>query len=176
VPPVVWLAVFAVFALIFWSSYRTQVPLFLTNQQTARAVAGLLPPGHAEVFDAGCGTGSFLLTFAQQRPDARLTGIENAPAPFALARLRARKHPAITVIQGNLFALPWTGYDLVYVFLSPVPMRDVWEKARREMKPGSLLVSNSFGIPGIEPNLVIEVADRRQTRLLVFEIPASENP
>ncbi|MCL2877000.1 MAG: class I SAM-dependent methyltransferase [Betaproteobacteria bacterium] len=172
VPSGVWLTAFAVFALIYWSSYRTQAPLFLTNRQTACAMAGLLPPGPIEVLDVGCGIGSFLIAFARQRPDARLTGIENAPAPFALARLRAG--PATTVIRGNFFARSWAGYDLVYAFLSPVPMPDVWEKARREMKPGSLFVSNSFGIPGVEPNRVIEVADRRRTRLLVFEIPASD--
>jgi hypothetical protein len=49
-------------------------------------------------------------------------------------------------------------------------MAAVWEKARREMKAGSLLVSNSFGIPGREPDRILEVADRRGTRLLVFEI------
>jgi len=176
VPPGVWLAVFAVFALTYWSSYRTQVPLFLTNRQTACAVAGLLPPGPIEVLDVGCGIGSFLTAFAQQRPDARLTGIENAPVPFALARLRTRKHVATTVIRGDFFARSWAEVDLVYAFLSPAPMFKVWEKARREMKPGSLLVSNSFGIPGVEPTRVIEVADRRQTRLLVFEIPASGKP
>ena len=172
IPSGVWLAAFAVFALIYWSSYRTQVPLFLTNRKTARAVAELLPPGSIEVLDVGCGIGSFLTAFAQQRRDVRLTGIESAPAPFILARLRTRKHPATTVIRGDFFACSWAGYDLVYAFLSPVPMLDVWEKARREMKPGSLLVSNSFGIPGVEPDRVIEVKDWRRTRLLVFRIPA----
>ena len=173
VSPGVWLAAFVVFALVYWSSYRTQVPLFLTNRETANAVAELLPPGPAEVLDVGCGIGSFLTAFAQQRRDARLTGIENAPAPFALARLRTRRHPAITVIRGDFFVRSWAEYDLVYAFLSPAPMRDVWEKARREMKPGSLFVSNSFEIPGVEPDRVIEVADRRQTRLLVFGMTRS---
>ncbi|MDR2015360.1 MAG: class I SAM-dependent methyltransferase [Azoarcus sp.] len=172
IPPGVWLSAFVLFALIYWGSYRTQVPLFLTNRQTSRAVAGLLPPGPVEVLDAGCGIGSFLAAFARQRRDARLTGIENAPAPFAISRLRAGKHPAISVIRGDFFAHSWAGYDLVYAFLSPVPMPDVWKKARREMKPGSLLVSNSFNIPGTKPYRIIEVADRRRTRLLVFKIPA----
>ena len=172
VPSGAWLAAFALFALTYWSSYRTQVPLFLTSQQATCAVAGLLPPGPIAVLDVGCGIGSFLTAFARQRRDARLTGIESAPAPFALARLRTRKHPATTIIRSDFFAQPWAGYDLVYAFLSPAPMPEIWEKARREMKPGSLLVSNSFGIPGIEPDCVIEVADWRRTRLLVFKISA----
>jgi SAM-dependent methyltransferase len=176
IPSGVWLAVFTLFALVYWSSYRTQVPLFLSNWQTTRAVAGLLPPGPIEVLDVGCGIGSFLAAFAQQRQDACLTGIESAPAPFALARLRTRKHPATTVIRGDFFAHSWAGYDLVYAFLSPAPMPEVWEKAQREMRPGSLLVSNSFEIPGIAPDRVIEVADWRRTRLLVFRIPEAATP
>jgi len=174
VPPAAWLAAFVVFALIYWNSYRTQVPLFLTNRETTRAVAGLLPPGPVEVLDVGCGIGSFLAAFAQQRPDARLTGIESAPVPFALARLRTRKHPATTVIRSDFFTRSWAEYDLVYAFLSPAPMPNVWEKARREMKPDSLFVSNSFEVPGVEPDRVIEVADRRRTHLLVFRIPATK--
>jgi hypothetical protein len=32
----------------------------------------------------------------------------------------------------------------VYAFLSPVPMAEVWRKASTELRPGALLVSNSF--------------------------------
>ncbi|MDR2261463.1 MAG: class I SAM-dependent methyltransferase [Azoarcus sp.] len=169
-PPGAWLAAFAALTLIYWSSFRTQAPLFLTNRPSAAAVAALLPPGPAAVLDIGCGIGSLLAALATQRPDLRLTGIETAPAPFALARLRTRKHPGVTVIRGDFFTHSWAEYDLVYAFLSPVPMRAVWEKAQREMKPGSLLVSNSFGIPGQAPGRTIEIADRRRTRLLVFSI------
>jgi SAM-dependent methyltransferase len=122
------------------------------------------------VLDLGCGIGSLLLPLAAQRPDAQITGIETAPLPFALARFRARKNAAVKVIRGDFFAHSWAEYDLVYAFLSPVPMAAVWEKAQREMKAGSLLVSNSFEIPEKEPERVIEVGDRRGTRLLVFVI------
>jgi SAM-dependent methyltransferase len=167
-PPWVWLAAFAALVLVYWSSFRTQVPLFLTNRQTAAVLAGLLPSGPVSVLDLGCGIGSLLVALARLRPDARLTGIETAPVPFVLSCLR--RQPSITVLRGDFFAHSWAEYALVYAFLSPVPMAAVWEKARREMKAGSLLVSNSFGIPGREPDRILEVADRRGTRLLVFEI------
>jgi hypothetical protein len=49
-------------------------------------------------------------------------------------------------------------------------MSAVWQKASREMPAGSMLVSNSFAIPGQEPERIIEVDDRRGTRLLVYRI------
>jgi hypothetical protein len=69
-----------------------------------------------------------------------------------------------------LFAHDWQHYDLVYAFLSPVPMAAVWRKARAELRPGSLLVSNSFPLPEREPDALIEVGDRRRTVLYVYRI------
>jgi hypothetical protein len=174
-PPWIWLVAFAVLYLIYWNSFRTQVPLFLTNRRTVAAVAALLPPGPTRVLDLGSGTGSFVVALARLRPDLSITGIENAPLPYFLSWLRTRKFPAANMRRGNFFAIPWSDYDLVYAFLSPAPMAQVWDKARLEMKPGSLLVSNSFAIPERAPGRIIEVEDRRQTHLLVFALPAADN-
>jgi hypothetical protein len=38
------------------------------------------------------------------------------------------------------------------------------------MKPGSLLVSNSFPVPSIDADEVWELSDRRKTKLYLYEI------
>ena len=38
------------------------------------------------------------------------------------------------------------------------------------MKPGSLLISNSFAVPERAPEQVLEVQDRRATRLHAYRI------
>lgn len=43
-------------------------------------------------------------------------------------------------------------------------------KARAEMPPGSLLVSSSFPVPDAKSERVIEVADRRGTRLYTYRL------
>ena len=75
----------------------------------------------------------------------------------------------------SLWREPLGDYDVVYCFLSPAPMAELWAKARREMRPGSLLVSNSFPIEGVTPDAVIEVPDRRRTRLYLYR-PAGPAP
>jgi len=52
---------------------------------------------------------------------------------------------------------PLGDFDVVYAVPSPVPMLTLWQKAKREMRPGSLFVSNSFPVPGEVPDQVIEV-------------------
>lgn len=161
-----YLAIFVLLAAVYWSAFRTQVPLYLSNRQTVAAVAALLPADRpAAVLDLGSGTGTLLRPLARQRPDCRFTGIETAPAPHFLARLLGTGQPNLTLQRGDFFATPWSTYDVVYAFLSPMPMARVWQKARAEMRPGSVLVSNSFPVPDEEPAFVVEVADRRHTTL-----------
>ena len=163
---------FVVLVLVYWTSFRTQVPLYLSNRATAAAVAELLPEGPARMLDIGAGTGALLRPLAQARPDCRFTGIELAPATWAIGRLLLRGHANVEWLRGDLFSPDWSGYDLVYAFLSPVPMPAVWAKAIAEMRPGSLLVSNSFEVPGHEADAVIEVGDRRGTRLFLYRMRA----
>jgi hypothetical protein len=47
-------------------------------------------------------------------------------------------------------------------------MPRLWVKARAEMSPGALLVSNSFVVPEQVPQVVVNVVDGRQTRLHIY--------
>ena len=170
-----YLGAFSLLALIYWSSFRTQVPLYLSNRKTAAAVADLLPQGRSvTALDIGSGTGSLLRMLARVRADSRFTGIENAPAPWALGWLLGRNLANLDWRRGDFFAHSWQGYDVVYAFLSPVPMAAVWHKAVHDMVPGSLLISNSFEIPDLRAERIVEVDDRRRTRLLLYRIPAAK--
>lgn len=169
------LVAFVVLALLYWNSARGQVPLYLSNAMTARAVLALLPQNRpATLIDAGCGTGSLLARVARARPDCRVIGLENAPLPWLVAWVRTGRLRNCHVRFGNLWASSFAEADVVYAFLSPVPMPRLWEKLCAQMKPGTMLVSNSFDVPGVVPEQVVEVADRRGTRLFCYRIHGSE--
>lgn len=164
-PPWLWLVGFATLLLVFWRTDRSRVPLYLSNALTSEALAGLIPAEAVAVVDLGCGTGGVLRRLARARPDCRFVGLEHAPLTWAWAWLGCRHQVNVTIRFGNFWSHPLGDYALVYAFLSPAPMDALWLKARKEMAPGALLVSNSFAVPGMQPQCVIEVADRRQTRL-----------
>jgi SAM-dependent methyltransferase len=171
--PLWYLGAFLLTLAIFWRTDRSRVPLFLSNPATADAVAALLPPGPCRVVDLGCGDGALLRRLARTRPDCRFLGIEHAPLPWAWARLAASALPNCEIRYGDFWRQALDAYEVVYAFLSPAPMPQLWAKARREMRSQALLVSNSFPVPGADADLTVEVADRRRTRLFCYR-PGSQ--
>ena len=159
---------FALLLLIYGRTDRSRVPLYLSNRTTAQAVAGLLPSGKARMIDLGCGDAGLLCAIAQARPDCTFVGIEHAPLTYAWARLRALGLRNVDIRYGDFWREDLGAYDLVYAFLSPVPMEDLWTKASAELGAGALLVSNSFEVPGVAPDRGLTLDDRRRTRLLCY--------
>lgn len=170
-PPWLYLAAFIGMGLVFWTTFRGEVPLFLSGRTTAEAVLGLLPlRSGLHVVDLGAGTAGLLRRLAQARPDARFTGIEHAPLPYLAARWNTRGLDNLAVERGDFWHRPLAGADIVYAFLSPRVMPRLWSKARKEMRPGSLLVSSSFPVPGVRPEQTIEMPGRRGTQLYCYRM------
>lgn len=155
--------------LVYRGALSGQVPLYLSNRQTAEALGRLLPEREGiRIADLGAGLGSVLRPLALARPDARLIGVENAPLTWLGGRFLALALPNCELRWGSLWQTSLGDFDVVYAFLSPVPMPALWEKVAAEMAPGSLFVSNSFPVPGVEPTQVVEVGDGRGTRLYCY--------
>jgi len=165
--PAWFLAGLALLALTSLGAIRTRVPLYLSSPRAAKAVAARLPD-HARVLDLGCGLGGPLARLSTLRPDASLHGVEAAPLNWLISRLRLLGRAQITL--GSIWDTDLSGHDLVYAYLSPAPMPRLWQKARAEMRPGSLFISNTFAVPGVEPDEVVELHDLSHARLLIWRM------
>ena len=153
-----YLLAFVLLSLVFWSTYRSQVPLYLSSSQAHAALIRLLPQDKGvEFVDIGAGLGGVVLALAKARPDGEFTALENAPLPALFAWLRLRGKANCRCRRADFWQENFSQYDVVYAYLSPVPMVRLWEKVKSEMRPGALLVSNTFDIPGQEPDQKVEI-------------------
>jgi hypothetical protein len=154
---------FGLLALIYWSTYRTRVPLYLSGQPVWRALEERLPQrAGACVMDLGSGLGGPLSYLAQRRPEQAFEGIEAAPLPFALSWARALGRANLRFSFGSFWQRDLSCCDLVFAYLSPAAMPRLWEKLSREMQPGSVFISVEFEVPGVTPHEVISLGNARQ--------------
>ncbi len=163
---------FVILLLFNWNSLGERVPLYLTGAGTRRQLSQLLAE-RGERFrfvDLGCGPAGSLLALARQFPQAQFVGVETAPLSFAIAWLRALPQANCQIRYQSLWHIGLGAFDVVYCFLSPAPMGEVWRKARAEMRAGSWLISNSFSVPGVPPQRLIELLDWRQSSLLLWHM------
>ena len=147
IDPLWFLLAFVLLLLFFRSAPGSQIPLYFSNETTATAVAELTATATASemrFIDLGAGIGSLARPLAAARPDARIVGVENSPAAWLIGFVAARGMRNLHWQWGNLWQTGLGEYNVAYAFLSPAPMAALWIKVKREMRPGSLFVSNSF--------------------------------
>jgi len=156
-PPLFFLVGFVLFAGLFWNTFRTQVPFYPSRKAVWMAVADLLPKGRPlAVVDLGSGLGGLVCHLAAARPDAQVTGIESAPLPWLVSRLRKnRRYPNCRFVRGDYTASDLAVYDVVFVYLSGAAMPALWQQAVSQMRPGALLLSYEFPIPGVPPSFQV---------------------
>ena len=154
-PPGLFLGVFLFMLVLYWSTFRTQVPYYPSGKTAWSVVAAHLAQDRpVRVIDIGSGLGGLVLDLARRRPDSEVTGIELAPLPWLASWLRARATGSrARFILGDYEKLDFGSFDAVFAYLSPAAMAALWQKARREMRPGSMLMSYEFAVEGQPPTL-----------------------
>ena len=171
ISPYWYLAAFLFLLLCYRGAFSGRIPLFLSNTNTCQAIIKLADENNAvKIADLGAGIGSIVGELASSLPKTLVIGVENAPIPWLIGYFRTIRFANSRWLFQNFWGHPLSDYDIVYAFLSPAPMKELWHKMQREMHPGSLFVSNSFAIPEQEPTLLIKVDDIRKTQLFCYRI------
>jgi len=95
---------------------------------------------------------------------AVLTRSARLPPPlpwlFSCARAYLNKKPG-RFLRSNYHKIDLADYDVVFAYLSPAAMPDLWAKAHAEKRPGSLLLSYEFPIPGVPHQFALQAPSGR---------------
>lgn len=112
-----------------------------------------MAPGQLLV-DLGCGDGR-VLRFAVDRYAVRAVGYELNLLAYLRARLCCLGRKDVRVVLGNFWEADLGRADVVFCYLFPDIMKRLADKVRREIRPGAVVVSCNFPIPGLSPQQVL---------------------
>ena len=125
------------------------------------------------VYDLGSGDGRIVI-LAAQKYGARGVGIELQPQLVEVARQVARDaelENRVTFIEGDLFTADIRDATVVTLYLSPGINRDLEPKLKRELRPGTRVVSHQFPIGEWKPEKVVTAGEHR-VQLFLWRVPA----
>jgi ubiquinone/menaquinone biosynthesis C-methylase UbiE len=123
------------------------------------------------VYDLGSGDGRVVIV-AAQKYGARGVGVEIDPALVEMAREIAREGAVadrVEFLEGDFFTAPVSEASVVMLSLSEAVNRKLEEKLRRELRPGTRIVSRAFGIGDWAPDSNASAPDG--TDLFLWVVP-----
>ncbi|MBL8956851.1 MAG: class I SAM-dependent methyltransferase [Myxococcaceae bacterium] len=111
------------------------------------------------VYELGSGWGGFARALARRCPNARVVGVEASLVPWAFAALLQRVRPAknLRFVRGDFFAEPLHEADVLVCYLFTGAMQALATRVRP--KPGAVLISSTFALPGHTPETTVRAKD-----------------
>jgi SAM-dependent methyltransferase len=125
------------------------------------------------VYDLGSGDGRIVM-LAAQKYGARGVGIEIDPRLVEISRQVARDGEVVdrvAFIEGDLFTADISAATIVTLYLSPGVNKRLEPKLRRELRPGTRIVSHQFPIGTWPADRIVRSEDDR-TDLFLWIVPA----
>lgn len=153
--------IFLLILLTFvWPPDSPWSPWWRTNKKTARAVCRLARvTGKDIVYELGSGDGEFIL-MASREFDAKAIGIEIDHTRYFISQIRRHimasplggkkkisKSKKAKFIRSDFKKVNLSDATVVYFYLVPAVIKRLMPKLKKELKPGTRIVSYRYEVP-----------------------------
>lgn len=178
-----WTAVTLVSIDAYFLFFHGGVPNIRTAPAIRKKVIELLKADYAArghegytIIDAGSGNGLFSREIARAMPQARVIGVEIAGQSVAWAEWLRRRAGLnnLEYRKASFFDYDFSGADAVFTFLIPSVLGPLGRKLEKDVKSGTLVISNKFRLGGDWPTpekLDVKTLYLHQRSLYIYRKP-----
>lgn len=105
------------------------------------------------ILELGSGWGTLAFAAAKVCPAAKIVGYEISPVPLAYSRIKAKLcgYKNVKFLNADLFAEDFSKADILMAYLTLPHMERLRPKFDAELKPGAIVICNTFPVPGWTP-------------------------
>lgn len=151
----------------------TGTPPTTTAPAARKTIRDQIPGGlKGPIYELGSGLGILAVSLARRAPWCRVVGIEMSPVIWLISKLVRLAAGAnnLELRKGNFHTIDLSPAAMVVMFLGRGPMRILRPKLSRELRPGTLIVSNMFAIPGWTPVAELDSGSILRGRVFVYRM------
>ncbi len=150
---------------VLHGSYRTiflgHAPFVRSSKKiVAKILENIRFEPKTKVYELGCGDARFLRLLAKKQ-DVECVGYEYSLPPFLLAKFfNLFSHQKISVYFRDFLKVNLSEANYIFCFLMPKEMELLEKKFINELKPGTMVISNTFTMKNWQPNKIIDLEKR----------------
>ena len=145
---------------VLWAAVRLGIGPVPTSRAVRTVMLELVPADTTgTVYELGSGWGGLARALAKRCPRATVIGVEASWVPWAVSRLVQRLSPLpnLRLERGDFFVEPLHEADVLVCYLFRGGMQALSERVK--LKPGAVLVSSTFALPGREAADTVRAKD-----------------
>ena len=153
------LLLLAIVSIIFYGVRLGITPMPSSRKAIATFIDLIPDSTDGKILDLGAGWGTLAYPIARRFPAAEVVGYELSPIPWLYSRIKGLfiRRPNLNLRRQSVFDAHLSDVDVVVVYLHPAAMRKLGPKFERELRPGAIVLSNTFPVPTWEPAQTIHL-------------------
>jgi predicted RNA methylase len=136
-----------------WPPDSPWSPWWKTTAAVAHVVVRLAKLTNKDIiFELGCGDAEHLIVFAKKYK-IRCVGVEIDPLRYLIAKWNVRRNrldKKITIRKGNLYDCDISTATVIYVYLLPRVLKKLLPIFKKQLKPGTKIISYRYKIEGLK--------------------------
>lgn len=159
-------------SIVVWSIKNGISPM-PTSPKVKSSLLSILPEKfEGTIYELGSGWGTLIVPLAKKFPNCRIVGFETSPFPFWFSRLWLKMLglPNVHLMRKDFFSVNLSDASLVVCYLYPGAMKRLKGKLEAELQPGTLVVSNTFAIPGWSSEKMLEADDIYRSKIYLYKM------
>ena len=150
------------FCLAWWLAVILDIVFighdFTTTKQAAKVVARILEKygkHQSVVYDLGSGRGDFLLDLKKFSKNIKPIGIDSSRFRIFLSRIKALVlQREVKFLKSDFKNLNISEAEVIYIYLKQPHVSALASKLQTELKPGTLIITNTQNISALVPNQI----------------------
>ncbi|MBL90553.1 MAG: SAM-dependent methyltransferase [Myxococcales bacterium] len=154
--------------LILVDTLRSGISPMPSSRKAQKAMLSLMPESiNGPVYELGSGWGQLALAVSHKFNSVPVIGYEMAVVPWCISRLWlfVSRNSNVTFRRADFRHRELGDAQMIVCYLFPGAMTHLAQQLKQELQPGSVIISNTFRLPGWEPEKVLELDDMHRSQI-----------
>jgi len=157
--------------VVYWSMRNGISPTPSSRKQILEIFRAIPPEFSGKIYDLGSGWGTLAIALSKHSSSCKIIGIENSIIPYIVSELLVWllriKH--VEFHFANFLKYDFGDAGVIVCYLYPGGMQKLKPGLEAYLKSGTIVISNTFAIPGWTPVERFRASDLYHSPVYVYE-------